>query len=233
MDIPKASVYSVYFKNINPIVLEYQKKCVEFFLPKDWTFKQVLFSDKETFEDGKLVYPHAAALSACVKDNQEDITIFLDIDCIPVNKLAFAMLATGAKEKILVGAIQRANHIQNEDHLYVGPFCMAFSKKHYIDLGSPTFNATDRGDIGEELTYRWHEKEQTVAYFWPSQVEKPLWTLFNDVQFGIGTTYDNLFYHFFCIRNEEMQKTFVDRCKMFMERFDEELHDETDELIKA
>ena len=222
MDIPKCSVYSVYFKNIGQSVLDYQRKCVEFFLPEGWTFKQVLNSEKDVFEDGKLVYPHAAMLRECVETAENDAIIFLDIDCIPVNKLAFPMLAMGAKDGILTGAIQRANHIQNDEHLYVGPFCMSFSRQKYFEFGAPTFNATARGDIGEELTYRWHERDGMVAYFWPSQVEKPLWKLFNDVDFGLGTTYENLFYHFFCIREEKAQSIFVERCKMFLEMFENE-----------
>src|SRR6185437_10375537 len=95
----------------------------------------------------------------------------------------------------------RANHIKNDAHLYVGPFCMAFDNRHYLELGSPTFYETARGDVGEEVTYRWREREKPVYFLWPTKVEHPLWELTEEHKFGLGTNYENLFYHEFCARN--------------------------------
>lgn len=216
--LPNATVYSVYFGNINKDVLEYQKKCVDRFLPSGWTFQQYFWDDNPTYAINQESFPHAAAMQRATLENKNDLTIFLDVDCIPLVPNALPILATAAQHGVLTGAIQRANHIDNGNHLYVGPFCMAFSKRKYLELGSPTFNATERGDIGEELTYKWSGENQSVAYLWPSQVEKPMWSLYGTTQFGLGTTYDNLFYHFFCVRNAEMQQEFVNRCKMFLNR---------------
>jgi hypothetical protein len=209
MSDSKASVFSCYMSNISDEVLTNQRLCVEKFLPKGWDFQQVRYVDY-----------HGNAMQRCTDENLNDVTIFLDIDCVPLNDKSFRFLhnekwtcAQGA----LVGCAQRANHILNNKHVYVGPFCMAFSKKVYVELGSPSFMETHRGDVGEELTYCWQEHQKAVYMLWPSDVQVPKWDLFdNFVQFGLGTTYEGQFYHAFCARSSEGQSIFLDKCNSIL-----------------
>lgn len=202
----KASVYSCHMDNIPEEVLDLQKECINKFLPKDWDFQQIKYKDS-----------HGHAMQRCTNENPNEVTIFLDIDCIPLSHEAFRFLyddrwtcVNGA----LVGCAQRANHINNNKHIYAGPFCMSFLNETYKALGSPTFLETTRGDVGEELTYRWQENHKSVYLLWPSDVRVPKWNLFdNFVQFGLGTTYEGLFYHAFCARGDEGQALFTDKCR--------------------
>lgn len=163
-------------------------------------------------------------LGECVEENKEEYTIFLDIDCIPLSPVSFTHffdsrwpITSGS----LMGAAQRASHIRNNNHIYVGPFCMAFKNSVYRELGSPSFMESYRGDVGEEITYRWQEKNHPVVYIYPSDVEQPLWDLIPGVQFGIGTTYENLFYHAFCIRaGGEPQIRFTRKCQEVVDVYD-------------
>lgn len=201
----KATVYSCYMANISKEARLMQQDVVEKFLPKGWKFHQVLYSDS-----------HGHAMQRCVDSNKNEISIFLDIDCIPLSKEAFRFLFDerwSCNTGSLIGCVQRANHIQNNKHLYVGPSCMAFMNQAYDEVGRPSFLETYRGDVGEELTYRWQEKGKQVTFLWPSDVQKPMWDLFDStVQFGLGTKYENLFYHAFCARTFEGQNLFLNEC---------------------
>lgn len=197
--------------NIHDDVVLAQNAVVKRFLPPDWEFHQYLHSPKE-FE----IKHHAAAITRCIKEAKHDEIILLDIDSIPLTENAFHFLSWGAHRGNLVGAVQRANHIKNNEHLYVGPFCMAFSKSKYIKLGSPSFNETERGDCGEELTYVWQQKGETVRFLWPSAVEQPMWNLIAGKQFGYGTTYDDLFYHAFCSREQTTREMFLNKCNSIL-----------------
>ena len=202
----KATIFSTYMSNIDLEVVAYQKKCVEKFLPEGWEFKQICHAKT-----------HPAALADCVKINKNPVTVFLDIDCIPLSDRSFNYLLDSRwaiMAGALVGAAQRANHIANGKHIYVGPFCMAFCNDTYKELGSPDFKETYRGDVGEELTYKWQESGKPVYFLWPSYVQKPMWNLIDNVtQFGYGTVYEDLFYHTFCIRAAVMKGVFVSKCR--------------------
>lgn len=197
----RATVYSIYMPNVDRAVVGAQYTVVKKFLPEGWAFEQVKVDH----------YSHPAAMTVCVAENKLPVSVFLDIDCIPLNEFALELLAVRADVGMLVGAVQRANHINNNEHLYVGPFCMAFNQQQYTDNGSPTFYETQRGDVGEELTYRWREREKPVYLLWPTNVVHPLWALCNDFRFGLGTTYENLFYHEFCARQQVGD--FVGKCE--------------------
>lgn len=199
----KASVYSVYTGNVDSKVLEVQKKVVDHFLPEGWSFDQFLYNPPDN---------DSTALDQCIGKNKNEIIIFLDIDCIPLNDKALPELAIQAKEDVLIGGIQRANHIDNKGHLYVGPFCMAFKVAKYRELGSPSFIYTRRGDRGEELTYLWEAAKLPVTMLWPSHVELPMWALKTGIMFGLGTTYEDKFYHSFGIRESQMHDRFIQKC---------------------
>lgn len=201
MDPVRATVYSIYMPNVDPAMVEAQRSVVEKFLPPGWKFVQEKVGH----------YSHPAAMTVCIAENRLPVTVFLDIDCIPLDECALELLGVRANLGMLVGAVQRANHINNGGHLYVGPFCMAISNRHYTEFGSPTFYETDHGDVGEEVTYRWREREQPVYFLWPTNVIQPMWALTGQFKFGFGTTYENLFYHEFCAR--QATGDFVRKCE--------------------
>jgi len=226
----RATVFSIFFPNIVEEVRIAQRKCVEKFLPKDWSFAQLMHVP----ELGER-FPHATALERCIELNSNDLTCILDIDCIPLDEKAFPFLEKCVVQnygKGLAGAVQRANHISNNKHLYVGPFCMAFSKDYYKELGSPSFRETERGDAGEELTYRWTERSgflssagkspykysSNIHFMWPTSCMQKMWDLEFGFKFGFGTTYGaagvspNLFFHMFNVRMPQMQTAFVKKC---------------------
>jgi hypothetical protein len=124
---PLVEIFSPYMENISVDVVDAQRSVVSKFLRPYMRFTQV-----------PTTLTHAQTLRGCLDCAAADIVIFLDIDCVPLCEDALIHLVKTASLGYLVGAVQRANHIDNGGHLYVGPFCMAFSQKLYRALMTVT-----------------------------------------------------------------------------------------------
>lgn len=198
-------VVSFYMENIRPDVVRSQRDVVRQMLPPDAEFLQI--PTKVT---------HAEAIDAFMAFADYDVLVLLDIDCIPLNEFALPHLIDLARDGCLVGCAQRANHIENGGHIYAGPFCCAFRRSTWELLGRPSFAPTERGDVGEELTYAAEASSVDVKLLLPSSVNAPRWILFEDVRFGFGTTYSAMFFHQFGLRTGRHADGFRDKCAELM-----------------
>jgi hypothetical protein len=160
------------------------------------------------------------------EDNYDTI-LLLDIDCIPLNSAALDYTFKRAEQGVLIGNVQRSNHLDNNKHIYPAPSCIALTKQMYEKLGKPSFNVTTRGDIGEELAYIAEQKGIEIEMFMPRQHEevpywntgeRKLWDLADgQPQFGIGTTFvdkngNEMFYHLFQSRLNVFNDLFFLKC---------------------
>jgi hypothetical protein len=195
-------VVSFYMDNIPASVIQSQRNVLEKFVPSDFAIEQRLTTRS-----------HAAAINGFMSSMQYDLVVVLDIDCVPLNPRAVSAIAARAARGALTGCVQRANHIDNDGHLYVGPFCMALGRRLWENLGRPSFQPTQRGDVGEELTYRCEALQWPVHMIWPSSVEDPRWDLTDGQKFGVNTEYGRSFLHTFGISDPSNQSKFVDRCR--------------------
>jgi hypothetical protein len=164
------------------------------------------------------------AMNAKREDMNFDVIVILDIDCIPVNPKTIDYLIEKAVEGKYVGNIQRSNHIQNDEHVFVAPSLQAFTLDTYDKMGRPTFRETKRGDMSEELTYAAEEKGIPNEMYMPLRYERASpeapdgWALATGMpRYGLGTTYGNeelgdMSYHHFQIRHPGNQKRFVEKC---------------------
>ena len=152
-------VVSFYMDNIPESVVSSQRAVLDKFVPLDFEVRQILTRGS-----------HAAAIDDFMSNTAHDLVVILDIDCVPLNSRAIPALAAHAVRGELAGCVQRANHLRNDGHLYVGPFCMALTTKLWKQLGCPSFAPTDRGDVGEELTYRCEALRHPIHTIWPSSV---------------------------------------------------------------
>ncbi len=199
------TIVSFYMDNIPTELVEMQKAMLDEFALPEFKVKQI-----KTFKS------HSDSLDEFMKTTDSDIVLFLDIDCVPLHSHALIDLATYAERGELAGCVQRANHIENGNHLYVGPFCMALSRALWIELGSPSFKPTERGDVGEEITYLCEARSKPVHMIWPSAVEEPMWELAPNVKFGFNTEYSRSFLHTFGIRHGENRHKFIERCRVLL-----------------
>jgi hypothetical protein len=156
---------------------------------------------------------HALGLDDYFRDFKHENFVILDIDCIPLADWVIPWALEHARNGILLGAAQRANHLSNGRHLYAGPCALTFSRATFESLGKPSFRATDRGDVAEELTYRAEEAGVPVQLLWPTHVVEPRWTLLKDVPFGLGTTYGGAFFHAFGISKGSTVNLFLEKCR--------------------
>jgi hypothetical protein len=198
-------IASIYMDNIPAEVVAAQRQVLEALAPPDFELRQVLTSRS-----------HAAALDEIMAGAEAELLLILDIDCVPLTRAAIPALAAKAAGGALAGCVQRANHIDNGAHLYVGAFCMALSRALWDRLGRPSFEPTGRGDVGEALTYACEDAGAPLALLWPSHVEEPQWDLTEGRRFGVNTEYDGAFLHSFNIRSREYQQRFVDRCRAIL-----------------
>lgn len=157
------------------------------------------------------------------KQNYESILI-LDIDCIPLNAEALEYVFEEAEKGKIVGNVQRSNHIQNNQHVYVAPSCICLTRDMFVKLGKPSFRISNRSDIGEELCFIAEENSVELGMFMPSSYqklpygdEKP-WDLKDGMpKYGIGTTFVNkdgkeMYYHLFQSRLNYFSDLFFLKC---------------------
>lgn len=198
----RISVVSFYMDNIPASVVLAQAAIVRKFLPPGFVFRQV-----------KTTQSHYESLDSYMKNCGDDVTIFLDIDCVPLHSEGLSELASFALQGRLVGCVQRASHIDNAAHLYVGPFCLALTKVLWEELGCPSFMPTAVGDVGEQLTYACEEKGVPVTFIWPSKVDDARWPLTKNKWFGLNAEYGQAFFHAFSIREDGNREKFLEYCR--------------------
>lgn len=183
--------------------------------------------DGEIFPNQVINY----ALNKLFYQDDYHTILMLDIDCIPLNTRALEYCFQRAEENILIGNVQRSNHINNNQHIYPAPSCIAITKQMFEQLGNPSFDVTYRGDIGEELCYIAEEKNIEIEMFMPCSFQelaqgynkREAWDLKdNQPKYGIGTTFvdkDNneMFYHLFQCRLNIFNHLFKNKCKQLLQ----------------
>jgi len=173
------------------------------------------------------VYPDQVLNYAFAKlfyENNYDTILLLDIDCIPLSTKAIEYTFERAEQGVLIGNIQRSNHIENNKHVYVAPSAMCITKNMFESMNRPSFNYTNKGDVGEELTYIAEKVDMPIEYYMPSSYQclpherdKP-WPLADGMpEYGIGTTFVNkfnepMFYHLFQSRFNKFSDLFFVKC---------------------
>lgn len=190
-------IVSFHNGNLHPDIVRYQKRVFDYFrLP----LLQVETNLK-----------HPDAIDHWLNNNEwENVTIF-DIDCIPLEPEAILFAYMHAKNGMIYGAAQQANHI-SDSGIYASPAFITFSRETWEKMNKPSFRATEFGDVGHELTMYAPIHNVQVELIWPAHVEVPKWVLGKSSQFGLGTTYQNGIFHAFESRmgNNDI---FVNKCK--------------------
>lgn len=199
---------SFYNKNINPEIVEYQKKVFDHF-----------GIDIIQFEYN-VEHKHGFAVDWWLTNRWKDygyqnIAIF-DIDCIPLHRSVLHEAHDKVEQGFLYGAVQRANHIP-QSQVYCSPAFCCFSKEAYDRAGQPTFTETTWHDVGSFFTNELIRVGHIARLIWPIHVENPVWDLTRNCKFGHGTNYDGMVYHAFESRlNGESTNRFIEKCKQIL-----------------
>jgi hypothetical protein len=203
----RAVVVSFYMPNIPRRVVAAQRALLKRLVPREVAIEQTM-----------TVRSHERALDHLMATTPYETVVVLDIDCVPIAEGAIDRLIRRAEGGHLAGAAQRASHIQNGGHVYVGPFCLAVSRSTFAKLQPVSFRRTPRADVGEELTYAAEGKEVPIDYLWPTGSDDDIWELVPGRRFGHGTVYDGDFWHAFEIRSARHHQKFIQRCEAELRR---------------
>jgi hypothetical protein len=169
------------------------------------------------------------------KKLDHDVILFLDIDAIPLSEAAIDYYIEKAANDRFIGNVQRSNHIDNNQHVFVAPSAAAISADSFLTIGKPSAIETSRGDVMEEYTYA---AEKTgivpVDFIMPKRFDavpfrqawetnrEPFWRLADGMpHYGIGTTFGDdehgdLFYHNYQIFQPGQQERFWTKCESIL-----------------
>ena len=161
-------------------------------------------------------FNHGQWMKWVIDNSSSDVIVFLEPDCIPLNKNILEYIKYAKRNETFVGIAQVSNHIAPRSHIYAAPGFYAISKKAYEKLGSPSFTETHRSDTGEEICYIAEQKGMRYRALMPTYFEKEssegLWPLSCLGYYGIGTIFDNSIYHLYQSRKAENIDLFCKRC---------------------
>ncbi len=196
----RTRIISFHNGNLNPELVASQKKVFDKF--------------ELELEQIETTKPHPVAIDDFLKYNEWDTLVLFDIDCIPLHKywVRNAISDVQGNHKI-VAAAQKASHIPNSK-IYASPCFMVITKKTFEHIGRPSFCATNRGDVAEEISYAAREHQVALYLLYPTKVENPLWPLTDEIKFGHGTTYGDAVYHAFeSNANHHSTSRFIQKCQ--------------------
>ena len=217
-------IFSIYYDNLNPEIKDYQKKVFNYF---NLSIEQI------KVQNDCLELPEILN-----KNSNWDIVTIFDIDCIPLIPNIFdKYFKLENFRDTLYGNAQASNVFSGEikSPPYVSPHFMTFSRKlwnHLYDiLGNDAFvpkrypnpnGVETQADRAEVFTIEAQKLGYTTKIEYPTNVEIPKWTYGgefgeNPFTFGIGTTYGDLTYHNYEIRDEHNQQFFISKCKSIIE----------------
>ena len=221
-------IATIFMKNIDPVILEHQKKVLEKFNKSNISHYPVLTDAPPGYTMDKLI--------DMLEERGHDAIMFLDIDALPLNDKALDYLFEQAYAGKVIGSAQRSNHIQNNQHIFAAPHNVTFTVATYRKIGNPSFNPNHRGDVAEEITFKAEENNVPVEIImplrydappirmdWEPKDSPPYWDLADGMpKYGIGTTFgfsgedgsaQDLFWHMYQSFHPGQTERFVAKCE--------------------
>lgn len=216
-------IATIFMKNIDPVILEHQKKVLEKFNKSNISHYPVLTDAPPGYTMDKLV--------DMLEERQHDAIMFLDVDALPLNNSAVDYFFEQAYAGKVIGSAQRSNHIQNNQHVFAAPHNVTFTVATYRKLSNPSFMPNYRGDVGEELTFKAEENNVPVEIMmplrydappirmnWEPKDSPPYWDLADGMpKYGIGTTFgtegNEMFWHMYQSFYPGQKERFIKKCE--------------------
>ena len=222
--LKKRCIFTYCNYQINQKIQYLQSKIIEKFnsiINCEYKFLIYTQPDGELLPDQVIDY----AFNKLFYEENIETILMLDIDCIPLSSNAINYVFQQAEQGKIVGNIQRSNHIENNQHVYVAPSAICISRETFEKLNKPSFKPTLQSDIGEELCIKAEQQNIELEMFMPVDFQtlpfnsSEPWNLKDDMpKYGIGTTFVNknneqMFYHLFECRRQIFDDLFFNKCK--------------------
>ena len=195
------SVFSLYWDNIDDRIVAYQR---EVMLHHGIPIQQHRINGLD----------HGAWMDWTIRRNSE-LVLFMDVDCIILNRNKAFKYIEMATNGSLVGNVQATNHMGHDiaQKLFAAPSFLCVHKEMWTKLGKPSFKPTPYGDVAQLVTDTWKYHNVPVEYLSVTNFEVPKWDLPSAPQsYGIGTTFGDCVYHLFESRESSHIDRFLSKC---------------------
>jgi hypothetical protein len=200
----RVEFHSLHWDNVNTQMLDAHKRVMAHFkIP-------VKYHNTNTW--------HGEWLDKVFRDNTAEIVGIIEPDLIPLNTNAFTKtVGYVARNDTFLGIAQCSNHIPPASHIYAAPGFFVMTKTVYERLGKPSCMHHQTSDTAEEISYTAERMGIKYRALMPTHYEKDSsegpWNLGCIGRYGIGTVFDNDFYHLYQSRHAENIELFSKRCQ--------------------
>lgn len=197
-------IFSLHWENIDPRIPYYQKKVMD---------KHQMHIQQHCISG----FDHGQWMDWVMRRTEDaEVILFMDVDCIILDKDKAFKVITGAYDGRLVGNEQATNHLGEAVALriFAAPSFMAVNRSTWKAVGQPSFMSTPFADVGQNLTDVWQQRGMPVEFLRVSGCEISKWDLPGRPQsYGIGTTFEDTTYHLFESRDPANADRFVSKCE--------------------
>lgn len=199
----KISINTLFWDNTDPELISTHKQVMsKFDLPVTYTQKNI--------HHGEWI-DHVMT-----SDNSVDVFVFMDSDCIPLKREYFDEAINHCANGYMVGNAQVTNCIRAKHDLFCAPSFLVISKPYYERIGKPSAKNNKRSDIAQEFTRAAVESELRLKMNFPTSFQSVpsggVWRLSGYGYYGVGTIFDNKFYHLFQARFKQNIDLFKETC---------------------
>ena len=180
----KFRIVTLYWGNISPKLVEAQAR----------VFRHLDLPIEQHCQTG---LEHGAFLQGVMESLAEDeIMVFIDIDCFPANADIVMHALEFARAGGLIGTAQVSEHIDKE-RMFTSPVFMAMSKALWQSLGRPSFLADKTGDVAQHVHDAALSSGTKIEYLMPFASLVPRWSLPDQTPYGTGTFYRGGIFHLY------------------------------------
>ena len=200
----KIKLHSLHWDNFDKDMLAAHKKVMNHFdLDVQYTNKNI---------------KHGVWLDEVIGDRSADVIGIIEPDLVPLNReIVDIAIRYVIENDSMIGCAQVSNHKHPQTHVFASPSFFFITRSCYERLGRPSFKRTQRGDVGEEVSYRAERLGVRYRTLFPTHFEREprdgVWPLGSYGYFGVGTVFANAVYHLYQGRFADNVQLFVRRCE--------------------
>jgi hypothetical protein len=185
MSLPPVQIHSLYWSNIDPRIVDGQRK----------VFSHFGIPLVQHHRPGVM---HGDWMDELISSAPEDaVLLFADIDSFPTDRRALEWMLQIVASNAIAGVAQCSNHLASKRSIYASPVFLGFQKKTWMELGCPSMRPTSEYDVAQSLTVRAEASNVDVDRSYPYACVQSKWPLAHRGVFGIGTFYDRGYFHLF------------------------------------